>query len=296
MHSNLQNDRFLERLEQELKSKPTWEKQKFREESWMTSLEIAEWYATKEYEKYTEDEIENILLQKWESNSLINIRPAKYPHSGNFRTLWGHIDVVYPQKNKIEPRKTDPAFYYSQNKLPANSPIVFLSHSLSDSGYAIKVSKKINKVYRYRTWLCEESLNINDVISHEIRESIAQSDAVVVLLTYKSLGSAYVHTEALTADKQEIPLIIFIKSDDNDIMEIVEMHEKNPSLSTLIEKYKKIVKDEHRISVYKKNAINILNILQNGKPIFIYPALPVNYTKNRFKAFDKEFEVKKRTS
>lgn len=289
------NNYLLEKLEEKLKGLPSWKEQKIREDSWITSDEIADWFVKQQYGEFTESQIEDFLVNQWENDKLRNIRPAKYPHSKNFRTLWGHIDKVYPlEKNKIQLRKINPKMYSSQKQLSSDAPIIFLSHSLFDFDYAKQVSKKINETHKCRTWLCEEDLDVNSFINQEIRDSISQCDALVVLLTYNSLGSAYVHTEIQIAVEKLIPVI---KSNDKDIMEVLDAYEKDPvkpDLDSLLSKYKQTEQDKHRIERYEKNAKNILNIIQGNQSIVLYPDVPLGGTKNKFINLGKALDFSNR--
>jgi hypothetical protein len=290
MISELSSPLFFEQLAKKLLRLPSWEEQKVREESWMTSIEIAQWCTTHGFGDHTEEEIEELLVIQWEKDALINIRPAKYPHVKYFRTLWGHVDRVYPIENKVSLLKTNPRSYYSQKKLPETAPLLFLSHSLQDAAFAVELSEVLNNKYGYRTWLCEESLNINDFINQEIRKSIPQCDAVILLLTFNALGSAYVHSEIEYAVEKLIPVI---KVDDKDLMQVVELYLKDPfSLDTtvLLEKYRKIETKESRIKRYDTNAKNILQILQNKERIAIFPSLPDNFLNTRFIGLEKALE------
>src|ERR1700735_3741766 len=107
MESAIQDAHFLERVEQKLLSLPSWLEQNDRNDSWMTSREIAKWYVDSGYGQCTGEEVEKYLLDKLKSKSLTNIRSAKYPNLINMQRLWGHIQRIYPQPDEADHWKKD---------------------------------------------------------------------------------------------------------------------------------------------------------------------------------------------
>src|SRR5688572_142473 len=93
--SNFLDGSFLTQLEKKLEMLPSYQERNVREESWMTAAQIAQWYAAQGGTGYTPKEIDAFLVDRWKQNTLGKIRPAKYPHSKTWETLWGNTDRVY---------------------------------------------------------------------------------------------------------------------------------------------------------------------------------------------------------
>jgi hypothetical protein len=297
MESELQNPIFLEKLEQKLLSLPSWCEQKDRNDSWMTSREIANWYTDSGYGQCTTDEVEKYLLDKLNRKSLSNIRPAKYPNLINIQRLWGHIQKVYPQPDGPRPvREDDPEELERINEIPPGAPAVFLSHSKNDFELAKAVRLTLGRDHRLQTWLFEKEVNKDENIFGSVYLGIFHCDAILLLLTSHSIGSAWVYTEMVAAAKSLNKKIITITDGrDQELMLVIDSYLKNPEwsefrLEGILERFKLKEKNEHRIAVFKKNAENILLFLQLYASFSVFPSIPDEYANSNFIDLKKALE------
>jgi hypothetical protein len=289
MINELQNADFLERLEQKLLSLPSWSDRNDRNDSWMTSREIAKWYFDSGYGQCTAEEVETYLLDRSKSRSLNNIRSAKYPNLTNMQRLWGHIQRVYPQPDEMDPwKKDDPEELEEINDLPPDAPTVFLSHSRNDFELAKQVRQTLGNDYGVHTWLFENELDRDENIFGSVHLGIVHCDATLVLLTSHSIGSAWVHTEIVSsANYLNKKIITLTDGKDQELMLVIDSYLKNPDwsqfrLEAILERYKLKEKNEHRIDQFKKNAENILGFLHMYAPFSVFPSTPDEYSNSNF--------------
>lgn len=289
MESAIQDAHFLERVEQKLLSLPSWLEQNDRNDSWMTSREIAKWYVDSGYGQCTGEEVEKYLLDKLKNKSLTNIRPAKYPNLINMQRLWGHIQRVYPQPDEADHwKKDDPEELEKINDIPPGAPTVFLSHSKNDFEFAKQVRQTLGKEYGIQTWLFEKELQRDQNIFGSVLLGIFHCDATLVLLTSHSIGSAWVLTEVVSSAKSlNKKIITLIDANDQELMLVIDAYLKNPEwsefrLEAILERFKLKEKDEHRISVFKKNADHILRFLHLYASFAAFPFTPGEYSNGNF--------------
>ncbi|HET6254488.1 MAG TPA: toll/interleukin-1 receptor domain-containing protein [Puia sp.] len=280
---------FLSRLELHLLTLPSWREHKDRNDSWMTSKEIAKWYSDSGYSQYPPAEIEDYLLDKWKNKSLTNIRPAKYPNLINMQRLWGHTEKVYPQPEHLDPWKSDELQKLKKiAALPPDAPSAFLSHSQKDFDLAKQVRQTLGENYGVDTWLFESELNKDENIFGSVHLGLVHCDATMVLLTSNSIGSAWIHTEIVTAaNTLNKKIITLTDAGDQALMLAVDSYLKNPEysedrLADILERYKQKEQNEHRIDEFKTNATNILNFLHLYSNFCVFPSIPDEYADSKF--------------
>ena len=277
MESGSPDNFFLEKLEEQLLQLPSYLNSSLRKDSWMTSSEISNWSKINHYGQFTSEDIEEFLLEKWKNNELKNIRPAKYPHLSTLQRLWGHKERTYPQYTAVSYEKTDSNLVLPRIKLPEGALKLFLSHSSHDGDLAVSIREVLGQKFGVEVWLSEAELTKGKKIFEEIYLSICHCDAVALLLTVHSLGSAWVESELETSlNTLHKKIITIIDGTDEDLMFIIDKLEENKytDIHRLVEKYKKKETGEHRVARFKENAIRILGYLQSdtGFVRTIFPA------------------------
>ena len=279
MKETIQRDFFIAKLEEELLKLPSYMKQDERNDSWMTSREIAECFSARGYGEYNEDDIESFLLDELKKGNLINIRSAKYPNLLNMDTLWGHHKNLFPLSEENLPWKTTDEEKLDDLDIAKDAPRLFLSHSYKDFEFAKEVRQML-ATHGFNTWMFENELGKGSHVFGAVKLGIIHCDAVVVLLTSNSLGSAWIDTEAQSANTfYKKKVITLINGNDKDLFLVVTAYlnkEGNvqTSLDTLLEKYKQMETGGNRIDSFKKNATNILGFLHLYSDFSVYPPMP----------------------
>lgn len=274
----LPDDYFVTKLEEELLKLPSYTEQHERNDSWMTSKEIAQHFLNKGLGEYLEEEIEDFLLNKLRSEQLFNIRPAKYPNLRTMHTLWGHKAKTYPISEPIQPWKKDKKLELEEIDVPRGAPVIFLSHSAKDFELAKKVRRTLGEHHGFESWLFEKEMDKDINIAGSVKLGIIHCDAVILLLTSNSIGSAWIDTEIQTANSYyKKQILTLIDGQDEDLLFVVKYHLKNESgfpenlLDKILMKYKLQESSESRINKFKINAGNVLNYLGLYSDFSVYP-------------------------
>jgi len=88
-------------------------------------------------------------------------------------------------------------------------PLVFISYSHVDKGFARRLSKRLIQI-GVNCFLDEKNIEWGDPITDKVRESLNQCTAIIVILSPASLKSAWVPFEvgqAVSAGKRVLPLL-----------------------------------------------------------------------------------------
>lgn len=285
MKGNYPDEDFIIKLEKELLELPSYKGHAERNDSWMISKEIAECFLQKFNIKYDEKDIEEFLLSECKNGKLKNIRPAKYPNLKTMHTLWAHLQNTFPLETANLLWKTNKKKKLPEIKLPEGAPIVFLSHSEKDFELAKKVRQTLGESYGLETWLFEKELNKDVNIFASVRLGIMHCDAVILLLTSNSIGSAWIDTEIQSANEfYKKKIFTLVDGGDEDLLIVIDTYLKNNSTNSnevfdkILEKYKSIEDSQHRVENFRKNATNILGYLHLYSTFSIYP--PMNSNEN----------------
>lgn len=280
MKSKYPDEYFIIKLEQELLKLPSYKIQSERNDSWMTSKEIADIFLHQFNNKYNEEDIENFLLREYKNGKLNNIRPAKYPNLKTMHTLWGHKEKTFPLEVENLLWKTDAKRRLPKIKLPNGAPSVFLSHSAKDFKLAKKVRQTLGEDYGFEAWLFEKELGKAANIFGSVKLGVIHCDAVILLLTSNSIGSAWIDTEIQSANEfYKKKIYTLVDGNDKDLLLVIDTYltyksnVSNDMFNKILEKYKLLEGSKHRIDNFKKNATNILGYLDLYSKFSIYPSM-----------------------
>lgn len=192
------DDVFLERLAAMLASLPQPAEGSDRERSWRTAEGIENWWKEKTGVDAPAD-LDAALLEGWKDDERfreLRIRPAKYPSSKLWR-MWGHECVVgCRNRDDIAQHRRTPPSQFEALACPPGAELVFLSHSLLDLDFALRLRRDLAE-HGLCPWLAEERIAENEPIFESVRSALERSRLTIVALGRNALGSAWVHTEAV---------------------------------------------------------------------------------------------------
>lgn len=86
----------------------------------------------------------------------------------------------------------------------------FVSHATADGPIVQWVAAQL-RALRIRPYLAEDDPQPGSHLSEKVREAIASSDAMLVLLTKRGMASHYVHQEIGSAHQANKPILAFVE-------------------------------------------------------------------------------------
>jgi hypothetical protein len=267
-------DDFLKALEERLGHLPAPIEGQNRDASWMTAKEIKNVFPM----ELSSEALDSALLTRWEAGTSGKVRPAKYPHETDLFRLWGHEDVVRVRdRAEIEPRRLGSSVPLDRLDLPDDAPEVFLSFSSHDIDLALELRLFLGRL-NIRAWLYQ-AVASKGLIIESVRAAICRCNAVIVLLTFSSLGSAWVYSEVHSAGvKLNKKIWAFVDSRDPDLITLIQSFDPsyNASLlqgpvTRLKQKYAQIESNPHRQAVYEtvlKDQLTTIFYCYSGAALF----------------------------
>jgi TIR domain len=275
------DDTLIQRIEEELGRLPRVNTGLDRDKSWMSAGQISEWLASCHSVSLTPEEVESELLRWWRKNrdeAGCPLRPAKYPSLTACCRLWGHVGVVDPAPDGLEPARINEPIVLDRIDLHPDKGRLFLSYSMRDLHLAAWLRLVIGKQYGHSVWLADQGVQCGDLIFEGVRWAMNQCVGMVVLVTGHSLGSAWMDTEIETAvgllspgplaTPKPKPIIFVADATDPKLMKLLnywkpgeaKLPDQSPldPLDPLICEFARIEKNDHRCEKYRYNAMKIL--------------------------------------
>ena len=275
------NDTFFNNLAVYLGTLPHHKKAAKREDSFKTAAEIKEWGGL----PYTPEEIDDVLLDRWNEGQLKNIRPAKYPHQTKLVRLWGHVDNLWALHwDQLQPYSNDEVTALPGLNLPPGSPNIFVSFNSADRELAIEIRGHFAK-WGWQTWLYINEIQKGKKIFKEVESAVSDCKAAVILITPTSIGSAWVYSEfeTLVHMKKDVCAVFDVTS--KEIRDVLQTWKRGNHYSNgykqneadaLAELYKKN-NGTHHIEGFATTMRTFLSALSLFNILAVYPKRPAGW-------------------
>jgi TIR domain len=150
------------------------------------------------------------------------IRRAKYPDRTTALPLWGRTRHHGQPWSGYSPERSDPAEDLpSSLAVPEDAPHVFLSYAGDDASTALRLAESL-AVIRVGVWRFETDIEQRGDIAECVHSAIAESDALLGLLTRTSIASLWVLTELHTSLKMQKTVALVVDADDPLLLQLLE--------------------------------------------------------------------------
>ena len=166
-------------------------------------------------------------------------------------------------------------------------PAIILSHAHGDHHFAARVRLNLGR-HGIRSWLAEGDIHEGQELFEAVEASLHRCDALLMLLSSRSISSAWVYTEAQSALRFGKKVLGLIDASDAPICEFFERwtsphdcgawawldsNEGTQAISEVLERYIQVAPPKTRILKFRKELEYTLQSLTLSSVAF-YPDVP----------------------